>query len=155
GFMPPEQARGRKHEIDEQSDLWAVGATFFALATGEPVHPTGTAEEMLIACATQPARSLRDVMPVPAAIADVIDRALAFAKQTRWPPATAMQRALQDAYLAACGAPLRAVRLSLGDAGDEVTSGNEPTLPVVESSPRGSEKPVPLEAVSAPRAPSS
>jgi serine/threonine-protein kinase len=34
-FMPPEQAEGRK-DIDARADVWALGATLYALATGRP-----------------------------------------------------------------------------------------------------------------------
>src|SRR5690606_2728497 len=33
-FMPPEQARGNWAEVDQKSDLWALGATMFTLLTG-------------------------------------------------------------------------------------------------------------------------
>src|SRR5690606_34398597 len=53
GFMPPEQARGRSAEIDEQSDLWALGATMFALLTGRHVHEAETANEQLLLAMTE------------------------------------------------------------------------------------------------------
>ena len=37
-YMAPEQARGRWEEVDEQSDIWSVGATMFALVCGRMVH---------------------------------------------------------------------------------------------------------------------
>ena len=50
---------------------------------------------MLVRSATEPAQSLAAVAPdVPSAIAQVIDRALAFNKRDRWPSATAMREAL-------------------------------------------------------------
>ena len=38
GFMPPEQARGQWSVVDARSDVWAVGATMYALLSGKLVH---------------------------------------------------------------------------------------------------------------------
>lgn len=100
-FMPPEQALGRREEVDARSDIWSVGATLFTVLTGESVHVGGDAKTKLIATARTPARPLRDVMPeVPRAVAQVIDRALAFDKIERWADASAMREALRWARLA-------------------------------------------------------
>ena len=99
-YMPPEQALGRREDVDAQSDLWAVGATLFVVLSGESVHEGGDARAKLIATARTAARPLREAAPdVPRAVAQVIDRALAFHKQERWPDATAMREALRWARL--------------------------------------------------------
>jgi eukaryotic-like serine/threonine-protein kinase len=98
-FMPPEQALGRSRQIDGQTDLWAVGATMFTLVSGRYVHEAETMEEMLVRAGSRPARSVSSVLPgLPAPIGSIIDRALAFEKQERWPHARAMEQALEDAY---------------------------------------------------------
>ncbi len=98
GFMSPEQARGRSALVDSQSDLWSVGATLFALATGRLVHEAETANERLLAAMISPAPPVRSITAdVPPGLATVIDRALAFEKSGRWPDARSMQRALRDA----------------------------------------------------------
>ncbi len=100
-FMPPEQALGRREDVDARSDLWALGATLFAMVTGEPVHAGGSAKSKLIATARTPARKLRDVAPnVPRAVASVIDRALEFERRDRWDDANAMREALRWARMA-------------------------------------------------------
>lgn len=95
-FMAPEQARGRSREIDARSDLWAVGATLFALLTGRFVHPGETPNEVLIKTATEEAPPLRSLRPdLSAEIASIIDRALAFKAEDRWQNAIAFRNALR------------------------------------------------------------
>ena len=98
-FMPPEQARGRWEEVDAQSDIWAVGATMFALIVGRPVHEADTLNELLALAITEPARPVSFVsLDVPESVAALIDCALSYAKADRYPSAEAMQVALRDAY---------------------------------------------------------
>ncbi|MBS2018407.1 MAG: protein kinase [Deltaproteobacteria bacterium] len=95
-FMPPEQALGRTDEVDALSDVWAVGATLYALVAGRIVHDAKTHMEVVIAAATAHAKSLGAVAPdTPKALVEVVDRALAFDKAQRWQSARAMQQALR------------------------------------------------------------
>src|SRR5512132_715482 len=95
-YMPPEQARGRWSEVDPTSDLWAVGATMFTLLTGRLVHEAETVNELLLAAMTKPAPKLASVLPgVAPELAGIIDRALAYAQEDRWPDAATMQAALR------------------------------------------------------------
>ncbi len=104
-FMPPEQALGKTDEIDAQSDIWAAGATLFAMLSGKIVHEGDNGMMVTVRAATTPARSLATVAPAtPASVVAIVDRALAFDKAARWPSATAMRDALSKA------------RTSLGDA---------------------------------------
>ena len=103
-FMPPEQALGRREEVDARSDIWGVGATLFTMIAGEAVHAGGDAKTRLIATARTPARAIRDVSPtVPRAVASVIDRALAFERSERWADANAMREALRWARMSVEG----------------------------------------------------
>jgi eukaryotic-like serine/threonine-protein kinase len=98
-FMPPEQANGLWADVDGRSDLWAVGATMFALLTGRKVHEGRTANAVLIAAATKPAPPLASVLrETSAAVARVVDKALAFQKEKRWPDAARMQEAVRAAW---------------------------------------------------------
>ncbi len=95
-FMPPEQARGRWDEVDAQSDVWATGAMLFVALTGRRLRSGATTNEELLQAMTMPAPPLLSVTPsVPMALADVVDRALAFDKASRWPTAKAMQTAIR------------------------------------------------------------
>jgi serine/threonine-protein kinase len=108
-FMPPEQALGKKQQIDGRTDLWAAAATMFTLLSGRYVHEADTVEELVVFAATRPARLLASVAgDVPPQIARVVDRALAFEKDDRWPDARAMQQALERAYGEVFGEPLTA-----------------------------------------------
>src|SRR5215471_14765237 len=52
-FMAPEQARGRWQDVDERTDLWALGATMYTLMSGRFVHVADTLNEQLIQTATK------------------------------------------------------------------------------------------------------
>ncbi|MGK3979209.1 serine/threonine-protein kinase [Sorangium sp. So ce118] len=97
-FMPPEQARGQWDRVDARTDLWAVGSTMFQLLSGRYVHEAETLPLLLLAAMTQPAPPVGSVLPaLPPPVAGVIDVALAFEPDRRWPNARAMQRALRQA----------------------------------------------------------
>ena len=97
-FMAPEQAMGKTSEIDAQTDVWAVGATMFTLASGRLVHEGESVQEILIRAATMRAATFASVLPdVSPAVAAVVDRALAFDKGQRGPAAAAMRDALAQA----------------------------------------------------------
>ena len=99
-FMPPEQARGQSSRVDARADLWALGATMFALLTGEPIRGAETGREELFLAMTKPARPIATVLPdLPSRVARVVDRALAFDPEDRWPDALTMRQAILDATL--------------------------------------------------------
>jgi serine/threonine-protein kinase len=98
-FMAPEQALAKATEIDERSDVFAAGATLFTLLSGAVAHRGDNGAQMIVSAATQQARSLKEAAPnVPAAIAEVVDRALAFERGARWASAAQMRDALREAY---------------------------------------------------------
>jgi serine/threonine protein kinase len=95
-FMSPEQANGRVKEIDGRNDLWSLGAVMYTLLTGAAVHHGVTPSEQLIYAATHQARPVESVVPwLPLDVAGVVNRALAFQREARWPDARAMQAALR------------------------------------------------------------
>jgi serine/threonine-protein kinase len=95
-FMPPEQARGRWDLVDARTDVWAVGATMFALLTGDrPRHGATTTQEELLLAMTQPLPPLASVLPdIAPEVAAIVDRAVAYDREARWPDAMAMRQAL-------------------------------------------------------------
>ena len=127
-FMAPEQALAESSKIDGQTDLWAVGATLFALLTGELVHAGDNASQLLVNAATKKARGLASVAEeVPQAVAQVIDKALAFDKAERWTSAKEMREALQKGYVEATGGPIPPLPKTATVTGleDTVTSNRE------------------------------
>ncbi len=95
-FMPPEQALGHNAEIDGRTDLWAVGAIMFYVLTGKLVHTAETVNKVLLSAMTRQAPPLASLVPdVPRDLCEVIDRALAFQRDKRWPNAQTMQRSLR------------------------------------------------------------
>jgi serine/threonine protein kinase len=101
-FMAPEQALGRSSQVDAQSDVWSAGAALFTLLSGHYVHEGESPQAIVVQCATQPARSLDEVLPnAPAELVHLIDRALAFKKPARWQTALEMQAAVVEAGRAA------------------------------------------------------
>ena len=91
-YMAPEQAIGKVREIDGRTDLWALGATMFYALSARVVHTADSDGGLLIAAATKQAPSLASVAPqVPAPLAAVVDRALAFEKARRYPDAATMR----------------------------------------------------------------
>ncbi|APR87403.1 Serine/threonine protein kinase PknB [Minicystis rosea] len=88
-YMPPEQAKGRP--IDERADIFSVGATMFRLLTGRYLHDAQGAFDLLMKQAKDPAPPIARYLPnLPARVGLVIDRALAFDREQRYPDAVTM-----------------------------------------------------------------
>jgi serine/threonine-protein kinase len=106
GFMAPEQALGKAHSVDAQTDVWAAGATLFAVLSGQRVQEGESNAEIVVKSATVQARSLRDVAPeVPPRVVTVVDRAIGFDKSERWPSAGDMRDAIASTHQAIYGGP--------------------------------------------------
>jgi serine/threonine-protein kinase len=137
-FMAPEQAMARTEDVDAQSDVWAVGATLFTLLSGSLVHDGDNSTQLLIRAATAPAPPMASAAPdVAPALANVIDRALAFDKAARWPSAAAMREALREASLSMFGeGPSRRVLRGLLGLDDRAPQSTErPPAPSVVRTP--------------------
>ncbi|MEO6212144.1 MAG: protein kinase [Vicinamibacterales bacterium] len=94
GYMSPEQLRGE--EIGPASDLFAVGALLYELASGRPAFPGARATERIAAILS------RDPAPLegpafPSALWPIIQRALAKDRVARYDSAAAMLSDLRAA----------------------------------------------------------
>jgi serine/threonine-protein kinase len=106
-FMSPEQARGLWDEVDGRSDVWSVGATMWQALTGTLVHRGRTANEELLSAMSKQAPPILSVLPgLSPAVAQVVDRAIAFEKEKRWLDANRMQEGVRRAYHDRHGAPI-------------------------------------------------
>ncbi|KYF89485.1 hypothetical protein BE17_03680 [Sorangium cellulosum] len=111
-YMPPEQVRG--DEVDARADVFAVGATMFRLITRRRIHEAESDTELVVKMATLPAPPLASVAPeTPQGVCAIVDRALAFSRDERYPSATVMQ---QDIRAVLAGQP-PAFALRFGAAG--------------------------------------
>jgi serine/threonine protein kinase len=118
-YMSPEQALGKMNSVGPQTDVYAVGATLFALIAGATPHAGESTQEMIVMVATQSARPINSVAPdVPAPIARVIDRALAYDRDKRFPDARVMLEEMRAALAEVEGAAPR-VLPTFADDDDE------------------------------------
>ncbi len=148
-FMSPEQAAGRTDEIDGRTDLFALGATAFRIRTGRRIHDGATAVDLVVKMATLPAPRIRTVSAdVSEPFARVVDRALEFRRDDRYPSAAKMaldvRRALAELEGAKTtklsggappGAPTPQATIEVGES-DIVPTGREPkdTSPIQKRS---------------------
>jgi len=94
GFMAPEQLRGET--VDARGDVYALGATLYYLFAQQPPHSSASVEDMMVAAAKAPPKSIAVVAPgVPPEVATIVDKALAFDDRERYPDAGALAEDLQ------------------------------------------------------------
>ncbi len=103
-YMPPEQLTGGAR-AGPLADVWALGGVLYALLTGQPPFKGGSLVELAEAVRSQPVEWPEADAPVPAALREIVERALARDPSARTPSALALARAL-GAWL---GEPPRAV----------------------------------------------
>ncbi|WP_437503727.1 protein kinase domain-containing protein [Sorangium sp. So ce1099] len=135
-YMAPEQVRGIS--VDHRADLFAVGATMFRLFAKRRIHEARTESELLVKMATVAAPPLASVAPeTPQALCILVDRALAFDRERRYPDARTMQADIR-ALLRGEAPPYASARLAAGD----VPSAGAPQLsPMVAAAAAGLEAP--------------
>jgi eukaryotic-like serine/threonine-protein kinase len=147
-YMAPEQIHAKP--VDGRVDLFAIGATMFRVLAKRRIHQADTDAELLMKMGSTPAPKIASVAEhVSARVALVIDRALAFNRDRRYPDAATMQADVRQVL--AGEDPSFATQAAL------VTE--EPTAPEREAPPeparaRASERPPSSGATSAARRPS-
>jgi len=91
-FMAPEQAMGLTDGIDGRADVFSIGATLYALLSGQRLHQGRSDNEAFILAATQPAPSVARVAPeLPVEVIALVDKALAWDARNRFETAAAMR----------------------------------------------------------------
>jgi len=96
-YMSPEQARGDSSAVSTRSDVYGLGATAYALFTGEPPHDTsGSVHEALHRVSHDEPRSARSLNPaLPTALEAVLLRAVARDPSKRYASASAFAEDLR------------------------------------------------------------
>ncbi|MBZ0118593.1 MAG: protein kinase, partial [Sandaracinaceae bacterium] len=94
-YMAPEQVRGEL--VDARADVYALGATLFELASGQPPY-TGEGMAVMLAHVTDPVPDLRARRPdVAPELASIVTRALAKEPGERFQDAREMLEAIETA----------------------------------------------------------
>jgi serine/threonine protein kinase/Tfp pilus assembly protein PilF len=87
-YMSPEQALGQHRQVDERTDVYALGATLYELLTLEPVHDGADRQVLLRQIGHEEPRPPRRLNPaVPADLETVLLKALAKEPAGRYPTA--------------------------------------------------------------------
>jgi serine/threonine protein kinase len=95
-YMAPEQANGS--DVDRRADLWAIGATLYHLLTGRPpFEGENQLATLHLLTSGKPPAPLPPF--VPRAVAEVVERSLAFDANERYATAADMQAALEHAMV--------------------------------------------------------
>jgi WD40 repeat protein len=88
-YMSPEQSQSAA--VDERSDIYALGATLFALLTGQPPYLAGDSMQVLFAHCSLPIPDPREIVAdIPEACVAIIRKAMAKNKAHRYAGAVEM-----------------------------------------------------------------
>ncbi|MEZ4407973.1 MAG: protein kinase [Polyangiales bacterium] len=146
-YMAPEQALGKMNSVGPQTDVYAVGATMFALLSGTTPHPGESTQEMIVLVATQAARKLESVLPeVHPQVAALVNRALSYDRDARFPDAMAMLMDVRAAINSLEGGSAPAVLPTFAEEDDD--EGETRVSPAVRAAGAAN------ASAAAPRAPS-
>ena len=95
-FMSPEQAAGDHDSIDTVSDVYALGATLYALVTGKAPFDSKNPSTILLEVATEEPLPPRKVEPgIPPEVEAIVLKAMEKKKGNRYPSADQMADDLQ------------------------------------------------------------
>ena len=95
-YMSPEQALGNLEQVDEQSDVWSLGAVLYEILTGRPPFTEKNAVQLLIRIAKDKVPEVRSAQPdVPRELALICERAVERIKARRYRSARALATDLE------------------------------------------------------------
>ena len=138
GYMPPEQAQGEVDQIDERSDVFALGALLYRILTGRAPHVGQTPEEtweLAKACQILPPQEMVERMgsalKLSQRLCQITSKALEADKELRYQSVAELQKDVEE-YLRGAGRyptatfPAGTLVIRQGDEGDSayvITSG--------------------------------
>jgi serine/threonine protein kinase/WD40 repeat protein len=112
-YMSPEQCRGEK--VDERSDLYALGATYFALLTARPPFGGTDLAQILAAQCNLEVPDPRTLEPeLPLACVTIVRRAMAKQRDLRFATAADMLAALEALLAPIPAAPVPSTATPMG-----------------------------------------
>lgn len=102
-YMSPEQCHSR--EVDTRSDVYSLGATYYSLLTGKyPYADSGSVIQVMYAHCNEEPPDPREIRPeVPAACAQIVNRAMATEPEQRYQSTDEMCRDLETVLAAISG----------------------------------------------------
>jgi serine/threonine-protein kinase len=105
-YMAPEQARGEVSRLDRRADVYSLGATLYAVLTGQPPIPGDSALDVMARIATEEPRAPRALDPdIPVDLEAIVVKCLEKDRSARYDSARALAEDL-DRFLA--GEPVAA-----------------------------------------------
>jgi tRNA A-37 threonylcarbamoyl transferase component Bud32 len=148
-YMSPEQATGKNQDVDQRTDIFALGAIVFEMLTGQTAFPGDSLPSVIYQVVFQPHPALLQIAPtVHARVAAAVDRALAKNPADRFPDMPAFVEALTGRPLVTTAGPAGQAGVSAG-AQDPALLGLEGTAPAWAPGPTAIAPTLPVAAASA------
>jgi serine/threonine-protein kinase len=94
-YMPPEQIQGLHEQVDERSDVFALGATLYHVLTGRPPYTASSYYNTLLEALAGKVRPPEEVVGgdrVPPGLARIAMKAMAFKPDERYDSVVALQK---------------------------------------------------------------
>ncbi len=101
-YMSPEQ--GQSAAVDERSDIYSLGATYFALLTGRPPYQAADSLQVIFAHCSQPIPDPREIVAdIPEKCVAIVRKAMAKNRADRYASADEMLKDLEQIALPSAG----------------------------------------------------